>query len=215
VDYSYRRWATASAVFDLVRRQRPDAVQQLRQKVGLVFGFGPGNPGVNDSTYAAIGEWCQELNLRCEAIEWEIVTWFMRGGEMAEPEREPDPDHEQPYYHIPWIPGESKRQFQKRASAEFYRHKAAEERRGAVTASATVNPKHVDWFVRYQVNEQPFERIARNDRAHRQDVKRAVRSIASLIELKLRPTSPGRPPGRAGSRRPARHIVRRKSQTNR
>ena len=203
-DYSYRRYAAADAVLRLVQRDRPEAMQQLRSRVRAVIGLDE-DDAFDAATLDAVTTWCDELRLRCEDIEFAALClalstdnddWLLGGGPALGYE---DPDHPDgdPCYRIPWIPGESKRKFVARALT--YRKKKQEGESGRVFASDRINPKHVEWFVRFQVHEEGFDRIA--DGKGRRDVKRAVRDLASLLQLKLRPTKPGRPKGRGGPQR--------------
>jgi hypothetical protein len=111
-------------------------------------------------------------------------------------------------YRLLWIPGESKRKFVERALAEFYRLKNEDLERGGIVASNRINPKHIEWFVRFQVKQEGYDSIARSEKADRTDVRRAIREIASLLELELRPTAAGRPRGRGKPKRQANLIVR-------
>jgi hypothetical protein len=213
VNYHYRRWAAADAVLRIVRRDQPHAIQQLRIRVGRVLGFGEGTT-LNDETTGAVAAWCDELHLGCEAIRFEALALALVVEAEDQPASDglaPDDDLDTPYYRIPWIPGESKRRFVTRAVAEFDRKKNAEVDSGGIVAPDRINPKHVEWFVQFQVHGVPYDRIAKAESADRQDVKRAIRDLALLLQLKLRPAPPGRPKGRGGRpKRSAFQIVRRR-----
>jgi hypothetical protein len=213
IDYSYRRWAAADTIIRIVRRDRPDAVRELCAQLHGVFGFQ--ETCFNDETCEVIAAWCSGLNLGCEAIRFEVEALSLYPRLLADnPSVQDhhsldDDDDDRPFYRLPWIPGESKRQFTARAHAEFYRHKKAEVESGGIVASNRINPKHIDWFVRFQTNGDPYDRIAKSEHTDRNDVKRAIRGIATLLDLKLRPTTPGRPRGSGAAKSPASHVVRR------
>ncbi|HZJ02257.1 MAG TPA: hypothetical protein VFE20_01030 [Thermoleophilia bacterium] len=54
--------------------------------------------------------------------------------------------------------------------------------------------RHFRWFVRYQCREESYSSIAKSEHADRRTVSEAVKDLAELIGLTLRPaTKPGRP----------------------
>jgi hypothetical protein len=106
-----------------------------------------------------------------------------------------DEDSEGRYYYIPWRPGESKTQFLIRAGDEFDRQKQAEESNGSVAASDRINPKHVEWLVRFQLNGEEYGDIAKGDGVDRSDLTKAILAAADLLDLKLRTARRGRPLG--------------------
>jgi hypothetical protein len=197
VDYSHRRGVAARAVLRVVQRDRPDLVEELRSGFGEALGFNA-DGSFNDASLNLVAEWCDKLRLGCPAVHEAAFFWVVAPEPPSDPNASPEDDDEAPQYRIPYVPGESRRTFLARASLEFLRRKKADEERGVIVAPGRVNPKHVEWFVRFQVHDPPeaFAHIADADAVDRQDVKRAVRAIASLLGLKLRPTRPGRPRGR-------------------
>jgi hypothetical protein len=99
---------------------------------------------------------------------------------------------------------ETKDHFMSRAEDHF-RARQLRLRRIAKDAGFTSNPpaqtpelaKHVGWLVRFQINDESASAIARSSGLHGPDqrvtVAKAIRQLARLIGLPLRPVARGRP----------------------
>lgn len=96
------------------------------------------------------------------------------------------------YYYIPWKPGESETKFIGRAREEFRRQQQID---GAVHVSDRIDVKHLERLVRFQVNGEKYDHIAKADDVDRREVTRQIKAVAALLELRLRPVTPGRPVG--------------------
>ena len=89
-----------------------------------------------------------------------------------------------------------------RARAWFQKLASETERAGVLQPSTGARrfrelQRHADWLARVQVGAMSPADVARQDIVTRVAVDRAVRTLASLIELPLRPIrKTGRPPGR-------------------
>lgn len=209
IDDSWRREAAAFAVVRVIQRRRPQDFEDFAARV---------RAGDDEAKFTIAAEWCGELNLACDSIITaaahlaldpkadDIDAAKEAGTILIWKDSEGIHDHQ-----IVWRPGETKKDFRARAEAHFDRMKGLEQQGGKVAASNRINHSHLEWLVRFQVGNEPITEIANTVSQARKDVRLALRGTASLLGLKLRTASPGRP---RGSGRPLRrtHRFPRRSQ---
>lgn len=215
LDQTRRREGAAFALIRIIQRDEPKIFERLRNAVCDGLKEIASGMHLPDEKYTIVAEWCASLDLDCDAVQSAamLLSLFpddkpLEAGDAKffvwQDERGEIRDHS-----IDWRAGETKKTFLGRAEELFDRMKRLEENSGTVAAVNPINPKHIEWLVRFQAWKEPLTKIAAVERTDRHDVKRAIRGIATLLELKLRPTTSGRPRGRGGAKRPAHHVVRR------
>ena len=194
----YRGRAVANAMLKIVRRERPDAVQQLRTRVFEVFDFRDWSC-LNDATKQVVAAWCDELHLGCKAIKDEVFTLILTPDTDARRQAPAGSsaahDNDTVYFYIPWKSDERKNRLVAIALAAFYCHRKVKLERDMIPTRTRLDPKHVEWLFRFQVNNEPYDRIGAADGLYRQDVKQvahAIRSLAVGLGLNLRPRIPRR-----------------------
>jgi hypothetical protein len=194
-DDSWRREAAAFGIIRILQREQPQDFEGFRARVLA--------ESDDDRRVGIVAEWCDQRHLSSGWIKMaalhlaldpndqpvgvlQVVIWIDDDGQPRDAN------------WVPWRAGDSERAYLARAQAQFHRMP-----RHGISAPEFSKLK-LEQLVRFQVNGESVTKIAgSNDR--RSDLKRVLRDVAALLELKLRKAPPGRP---RGSGRPQRRVHR-------
>lgn len=206
VDHSYQREDAAFSIVRILQRQDPKDFDILRQRVRA--------EDQQERQEEIVRAWCRALRLSCDSIQMaalhlalddkdgpvgtlRLVFWADSDGHLR--------DHT-----IEYRSRETKKSFLARAEAHFDQMREFERQGGSVQASNSINQRHVEWLVRFQVWNETITAIVQGLQGgpDRKQVRQALRAVATLLGLTLREAPSGRPRGRMDSGQ-KRHVVRR------
>jgi hypothetical protein len=187
---SFRAEDAAFEVVRIVGRKRPEVYAAFIDRV-------QSEPD-HDSKVALINEWCDSLNLPSDEVKMAVLHLAHDPNDGPAGEirirvpRDPDnrPGRVEP------LPGETQTAFLERAKAAYDRVQDIERQSGGVISQQPVNRRHLEWFVQFQVNGVNISDLATSDSMNSKDIRRAIQAVAVLLEMSLRPSRRGRPPGR-------------------
>ena len=199
---SYRAEDAAFEVIRIVARKRPEVYAALIDRVQSALD--------HDSKVALINEWCDALSLPSDEIKMAVLylAHDPKAGPVGEIRLRVPRDPDNRPGRVEPLPSETQTAFLARAKAAYDHVQDIERQSGGIISYTPVNRRHLEWFVRFQVEEVSIAELAQHESMQPREIRRAIQDVAALLEMSLRTSRSGRPRGRRDTQ--PRHRAERK-----